>query len=133
MFATFEWRGIQYAYLSISAIFYLYIICTLFTSGRSYAGARHAKVSKLFTHLASYTVVVWTMFPIVWVLGEGNQRISVDTEITLYMVVYSFTGCAEISWILLPLECLGSGCYWRSLVFTRLVSRLQDGGSRESG
>ena len=66
---------------------YLYIIFTLILSSRRAAIARNAKVGRMFTAISLYTIIVWTMYPIVWVLGSGTQRISVNTEIIIFAVV----------------------------------------------
>ena len=70
---------------------YLYIIFTLILSSRRAAIARNAKVGRMFTAISIYTVIVWSIYPIVWALGEGTQRISVNTEIILYAVVCTLT------------------------------------------
>jgi len=66
---------------------YLYVIFTLILSSRRAAIARNAKVGRMFTAISVYTIIVWTMYPIVWALGSGTQRISVNTEIIIFAVV----------------------------------------------
>jgi bacteriorhodopsin len=66
---------------------YLYVIFTLVLSSRRAAIARNAKVGRMFSAISLYTIVVWSMYPIVWALGEGTQRISVNAEIIWFAVV----------------------------------------------
>jgi bacteriorhodopsin len=66
---------------------YLYVIFTLVLSSRRAAIARNAKVGRMFSAISLYTIIVWSMYPIVWALGEGTQRISVNAEIIWFAVV----------------------------------------------
>jgi len=65
----------------------LYIVFTLVIGARRASIARGARVGQLFTSISLYTIAIWTLYPIVWALGEGTQKVSVDTEILLYAVV----------------------------------------------
>lgn len=66
---------------------FLYIIFTLLTSSRRAAITRNARVGRMFTAISLYTIIVWSMYPIVWALGSGTQRISVNSEIIWFAVV----------------------------------------------
>ena len=87
LFAAFSHHKIQWGYYVIACLFYLYILFTLVISARRAAIARGARVGQLFTSIATYTIIIWTLYPVVWALGVGTQKITVDTEIFLYAVV----------------------------------------------
>lgn len=87
LLAAFSDTQAQWGYYTISCVFYLYIVFTLVISSRHAAIARNSRVGQLFTSISSYTIVIWTFYPIVWALGKGTQRISVDTEILLFAIV----------------------------------------------
>jgi len=40
---------------------------------------------KLYAKVAYLTIILWTCYPLVWLLGEGTKTINVDLEICLYM------------------------------------------------
>jgi bacteriorhodopsin len=87
MFAAFARTKVQWGYYVISSIAFLYVVLKLVISSRRAAITRSATVGKFFTAISLYTIVIWVLYPIVWALGEGTQRISVNSEIILYAVV----------------------------------------------
>jgi len=118
LFAAFSYHKIQWGYYAIACLFYLYILFTLVISARRAAIARGARVGQLFTSITTYTIIVWTMYPIIWALGAGTQKITVDWEIFLYAVV-SISRSSE--WVLMVHSliswrkvCLVGGCWLRS-------------------
>jgi bacteriorhodopsin len=123
LFAAFSHHKVQWGYYAISCVFYLYIVFTLVISARRASIARGARVGQLFTSISLYTIVIWTLYPIVWALGEGTQKVSVDTEIYLYAVVRpnfrSFL-CADYE-----LDILAKGIFGGWLLVAHL--RIQEG------
>jgi len=87
LFAAFSHHRSQWGYYAISCVMYLYIIFTLVMSSRRAAIARNARVGRMFTAISLYTIIVWSMYPIVWILGSGTQRISVNGEIIWFAVL----------------------------------------------
>jgi bacteriorhodopsin len=81
-------KEIKWGYYAISGVFYLYILFTLLISCRRVAIARNAKVGKLFTVISLYTIVIWTLYPVVWGLGDETRHLTVDVEIILFAVVW---------------------------------------------
>jgi bacteriorhodopsin len=72
---------------TIACIAYVWILYTLLVTGRRSAGARGASVSKFFTAIAGYTLILWTAYPVVWAIADGTRRVSVNTEIIVYGVL----------------------------------------------
>ena len=89
----------QWGYFVVSSLSYLYIIFILLVPSRRAAIARNAKVGRLFTAISLYTIIIWTGYPIVWILGEGIQKITVNTEILLYTIVYVSSDQTNDSWM----------------------------------
>jgi len=85
--SAFTHRKVQWGFLAISCLFYLYILFTLVITTRRAAIARNARVGQFFTAFSLYTLVVWALYPVVWVLGEGTQKVTVNTEIVLFAIV----------------------------------------------
>lgn len=71
----------------IGCLAYVYIIIGLVWGGRSFAYARSDRVGNLFTSLGVFTIILWTVYPVIWVAGEGTGRISVSTEVIAYSVL----------------------------------------------
>ncbi|KAI9802729.1 MAG: hypothetical protein M1825_002751 [Sarcosagium campestre] len=88
LFAAFgKTEGQKWGYYTIACIAYLVVVYILAVSGRRNAVNRDAKVGTFFTSLALFTFVLWTIYPIVWGLGEGAQVIGVDAEIVSYAIL----------------------------------------------
>jgi len=84
----------------IGCIFMLVIFYDLIVVTRSKVLARSESIAKLFTSLGGLLLILWTLYPVVWALGEGWQIISVDIEILLYGILDILAKVA-FGWILL--------------------------------
>jgi hypothetical protein len=100
-------------------VMFLYVICKLVFSSRRAAITRSATVGRFFTAISVYTIIIWAMYPLIWVLGEGTQRISVNTEIIFYAVVCPRIELTDFSSIFSPRGCLEDGYCLRILGFQR--------------
>lgn len=81
---------------------YLCIIFLLLVSARRSAYERHERVGKFFTPLCVFAIFVWSLYALVWGLGEEYQLFNVDTEIILFAIVMLsviiLTDCSSIFW-----------------------------------
>lgn len=59
----------------------------LLVIGRQGANNRSPKIGKLYSGLTGYLLVLWVVYPIVWALAEGTDRISSDKEALFYAVL----------------------------------------------
>ena len=66
---------------------FLVIIYIFFTSGRKSVQNRTNDTKKLFNYLGIFTLILWLGYPIVWILGEGVRKFSVDGEIIAYAIL----------------------------------------------
>ncbi|KAI9799894.1 MAG: hypothetical protein M1833_003816 [Piccolia ochrophora] len=88
LFAAFGSTSSQkWGYYAIACIAFLVVIFVLAVTGRRTVAARDSKVSTFFASISLFTLVIWTIYPIVWGLGEGAQVIGVDAEIVAYAIL----------------------------------------------
>jgi bacteriorhodopsin len=89
MFAAFGGdRTIQrWGWYAIACIAYIFVIWHVALHGSRTVSAKSARVKKLFTSLAAMTLILWTIYPIVWGIADGARRASVNTEIIAYAVL----------------------------------------------
>jgi len=66
---------------------YLVIVYQLAVSGRRTVASKDSATAKLFASLGLFTFVLWTLYPIVWGIGDGARKWSVDAEIIAYAVL----------------------------------------------
>lgn len=77
------------------------IIYNLFIGARRTASARDASVGQLFNSLAIYTIVLWTAYPIVWGIGDGARKISIDSEVLSYAILDVLAKAVFGFWLLI--------------------------------
>jgi bacteriorhodopsin len=88
LFAAFgKTDGQKWGYYTIACIAYLVIVWQLVVSGRRAAMAKDSNTAKLFASIGGFTLILWTLYPIVWGIGDGARKWSVDTEIIAYAVL----------------------------------------------
>jgi len=79
--------------------------------------AKGDRVTKLFGSLAAFTLILWTIYPIVWGIADGSRKASVDTEIIAYAVLDILAKPIFGIWLLiahrsLPESNVELGGYW---------------------
>jgi bacteriorhodopsin len=88
LFAAFgSTDGQKWGWYAISCIAFLVIIFQLVTSGRRAVSAKDSSTSKLFASIGLFTLVLWTLYPIVWGIGDGARKWGVDAEILAYAIL----------------------------------------------
>merc|ERR1712242_143988 len=60
-----------------------------YMSSEKFGGA----AKKLYGQVAWLTIILWTFYPIVWVLAEGGHFVSCTAEAGLYMVLDVLAKC----------------------------------------
>jgi len=79
--------GEKWGWYAMGCLAFLVVIWQLAVPGRKAVMAKDAKTGKLFASIAGYTLILWTLYPIVWGIGDGSRKWSVDTEIIAYAVL----------------------------------------------
>ncbi|TVY56135.1 Opsin-1 [Lachnellula suecica] len=88
LFAAFgSTEGQKWGYYAMACVAYLVIVYLLVVSGRRAVSAKDNKTAKLFASIGGYTLLLWTLYPIVWGIGDGARKWSVDSEIIAYAVL----------------------------------------------
>ncbi|KAK4547123.1 hypothetical protein LTR36_001344 [Oleoguttula mirabilis] len=89
LFAAFGSEGTpqKWGWYTIACIAYLVIIWQLAYHGRATAQAKGGKVGKFFAAIGGYTLVLWTLYPIIWGIADGSRKMSIDEEIIAYAVL----------------------------------------------
>jgi bacteriorhodopsin len=63
------------------------VIWQLAAVGRKFAAAKGANVSRFYTAITGYTLVLWAAYPIVWAISHATHKLSVNSEIVAYAVL----------------------------------------------
>lgn len=88
LFAAFGKNdGQKWGYYAIACVAYLVIVYQLVISGRRAALTKNNATAKLFASIGGFTLILWTLYPIVWGIGDGARKWSVDSEIIAYAVL----------------------------------------------
>jgi bacteriorhodopsin len=88
LFAAYHNDGAaKWGWYAMGCVAFLVIIYQLVVPGRRAVSTKDAKTSKLFAAIAGYTLIIWTLYPIVWGIGDGSRTWSVDAEIIAYAVL----------------------------------------------
>ncbi|QSZ34133.1 hypothetical protein DSL72_005721 [Monilinia vaccinii-corymbosi] len=77
----------KWGWYAMGVAAFLVIVYQLVIPGRRAVSSKDAKTSKLFAAIAGYTIIIWTLYPIVWGIGDGSRTWSVDSVIIAYAVL----------------------------------------------
>jgi bacteriorhodopsin len=88
LFAAFGQSKVQkWGYYTMGCIAYIVVVWILAVGGRRTAAAKNAKTAQFFAAIGGYTLILWTLYPVIWGLGDGSRILSVDQEIMAYAVL----------------------------------------------
>lgn len=88
LFAAFGTsEGQKWAYYAMSCAAYLVIVFQLVVSGRQAVASKDNKTANLFASIGGFTLILWTLYPVVWGFGDGSRKWSVDVEIIAYAIL----------------------------------------------
>ncbi|CAG8978877.1 hypothetical protein HYALB_00005214 [Hymenoscyphus albidus] len=88
LFAAFgSSDGQKWGYYAMACAAYLVIVYQLAVGGRRAISSKDRSTSSLFNSLGLFTFVLWTLYPIVWGIGDGARKWSVDVEIVAYAIL----------------------------------------------
>lgn len=88
LFAAFgATDGQKWGYYAMACAAYLVIVYQLVIPGRRAVMTKDNKTAKLFASIGGFTLILWTLYPIVWGIGDGARKWSVDAEIIAYAVL----------------------------------------------
>jgi len=88
LFAAFgATAGQKWGWYAMACVAYLVVVYQLAVSGRRSVLAKSGNTAKLFASIGGFTLILWTLYPIVWAIGDGARKWSVDAEIIAYAVL----------------------------------------------
>jgi len=89
LFAAFgaEETPQKWGWYAIACIAYLVVIWHLVIHGRAGAAAKGGKVGNFFAAIGGFTLIIWTVYPIIWGIADGSRNMDVDEEIISYAVL----------------------------------------------
>jgi len=77
----------KWGWYAIACIAYLVVIWMLVVHGRGAAQAKGGKVGNFFAAIGGFTLIIWTVYPIIWGIADGSRNMDVDEEIIAYAVL----------------------------------------------
>lgn len=82
-----ETKGQRWGFYIMAWLAYLIVVYQLVIGGRRNAANRGTGTARLFSAIGGFILVLWTIYPIIWALGAGKGKLSVDSEIIWYVVL----------------------------------------------
>jgi len=77
----------KWGWYAWGCIAYLVVVYQLAIGGRDTVAKKDGKTKAFYGSIAGFTLILWTIYPIVWGLSEGAHVIGVDAEIVAYAVL----------------------------------------------
>ncbi|KAK3674862.1 hypothetical protein LTR78_005206 [Recurvomyces mirabilis] len=89
LFAAFgaEETPQKWGWYAMACAAYLVVIWQLAYHGRAVAAAKGGKVGSFFAAIGGFTLIIWTVYPIIWGIADGSRNMNVDEEIIAYAVL----------------------------------------------
>ncbi|KAK3695898.1 hypothetical protein LTR37_018303 [Vermiconidia calcicola] len=89
LFAAFGSEGTpqKWGWYAIACIAYLVVIWQLAVHGRHTVSQKGGKVANFFAAIGGFTLIIWTVYPIIWGIADGSRNMNVDEEIISYAVL----------------------------------------------
>lgn len=84
-YARFE--GQKWGWYTIACLSYLTIIYQLAYKGRTAVADKDNQTRRFFGVLSLFTLVIWTIYPVVWAFSDGARITTVDGGIIAYAVL----------------------------------------------
>ncbi|KAI0851244.1 opsin-1 [Daldinia vernicosa] len=97
--ARYEAQG--WGWYVIACIAYLNVVYQVGYKGRHAITTRDNKTRAFWGAISLYTLLLWTVYPIVWAIADGARRVNVDGEIIAYAVLDVLTKGVIGFWLLL--------------------------------
>jgi bacteriorhodopsin len=80
-------ESVRWGWYIMACIAYLFIVYILAVGGRRAVSAKSNATAKLFAAIGGFTLVLWTLYPVVWGISDGARKWSVDAEIVSYAIL----------------------------------------------
>jgi len=88
LFAAFgDSDGQKWGWYTIACIAYLTIVYQLAYNGLAAVAGKDSKTKAFYGAIGGFTLIVWTVYPIVWGVADGARIADVNAEIIAYAVL----------------------------------------------
>ncbi|KAI2623765.1 hypothetical protein GGS21DRAFT_331871 [Xylaria nigripes] len=88
LFAAFSHDKAQgWGWYAIACIAYLTIIYQLGFKSRRTISGKDSRTKAFFGAISLFTLLLWTIYPIIWGIGDGARKMSVNGEIIGYAIL----------------------------------------------
>ncbi|KAL8801933.1 MAG: hypothetical protein Q9223_006831 [Gallowayella weberi] len=88
LFAAFEVReSPKWGWYAMACIAYLVVVYQLAINGQRVAKQKDNKTATFFAAIGGFTLLLWTLYPVIWGVADGSRNINVDHEIIAYAVL----------------------------------------------
>ncbi len=74
-------------FFTFGEVAFCFVAFAILFDGRAYARILGADVLRTFNILAAWTLVLWTVYPIIWGVSEGGNIIPPDSEAVAYGII----------------------------------------------
>lgn len=108
MFAALgDAKSQTWGWFTIACLAYLTVIYQLANNGSHAVANKNAKTKSFFQLITAYTLILWTVYPIIWGVAAGGRHMSVDGEIIAYAVLDILAKPVFGFWLLTTYDKLG--------------------------
>jgi len=101
----------RWGYYAMACVAYLVIVYQLAIGGRATVKAKDKKTGTFYVAIASFTLILWTIYPIIWGIADGSYKVSVDTEIVSYAVLDVLAKPVFGFWLLFTHDAMASSSF----------------------
>jgi bacteriorhodopsin len=109
LFAAYgQHAGQKWGWYAIACIAYLVVVYQLAVGGRATVANKDSKTKAFYASIAGFTLILWTIYPIIWALSEGAHIISVDAEVVAYAVLDILAKAVFGFWLLFTHDSMSS-------------------------
>jgi bacteriorhodopsin len=102
LFAAFgQEKGQKWGWYIMAWVAYLVVIYQVAVGGRRNVATKGTATARFFAMIGGFTLILWTLYPVVWAVGDGARKLSVDQEIIGYAVLDVLAKVVFGFWLLL--------------------------------
>ncbi|KAI0406415.1 hypothetical protein F4802DRAFT_95692 [Xylaria palmicola] len=121
-----------WGWYAFACLAYLNIAYQLGYKGRYAVSAKDNKTKAFFGAISLFTLVLWTLYPIVWAVADGARVVNVDGEIIAYAVLDLLAKPVFGFWLLLTHDSMARtspsiGGFWAHGLSSEGTLRVGDG------
>jgi len=77
----------RWGYYAMSCIAYLVVLYQLTCNGRQKVRTKDKKTALFYTLIAGFTIILWTIYLIIWGVTDSSISVKIDCEIMAYAVL----------------------------------------------